>query len=162
LRAKPLAQTPAKLRSAAFWIFSVLSLRSTLLMLPLSTALYGKAVKLYRLLPPGFLAGGLFYAMLNLRKSRRYLRKSSRCLCKHIVRRRREQLSTAQNMIENSLAVGFMFKNLVQRSDTLTAISPEPRILVDVSVLRKKDAFVFRGMKDFERYISEKNPFEKG
>ena len=54
------------------------------------------------------------------------------------------------------------FKNLVQRSDTLTAISPEPRILVDVSVLRKKDAFVFRGMKDFERYISEKNPFEKG
>ena len=73
-----------------------------------------------------------------------------------------EQLSTAQNMIENGLAVGFMFKNLVQRSDTLTAISPEPRILVDVSVLRKKDAFVFRGMKDFERYISEKNPFEKG
>ena len=73
-----------------------------------------------------------------------------------------EQLSTAQNMIENGLAVGFMFKNLVQRSDTLTAISPEPRILVDVSVLRKKDAFVFRGMKDFERYISEKNPFENG
>jgi len=55
-----------------------------------------------------------------------------------------------------------MFKNLVQRSDTLTAISPEPRILVDVSVLRKKNAFVFLGMKDFERYISEKNPFEKG
>ena len=29
-------------------------------MLPISTALYDKAVKLYRLLPPGFLAGGLF------------------------------------------------------------------------------------------------------
>ena len=72
-----------------------------------------------------------------------------------------EQLSTAQNMIENGLAVGLCSKIWCKEA-TLTAISPEPRILVDVSVLRKKDAFVFRGMKDFERYISEKNPFEKG
>ena len=56
-----------------------------------------------------------------------------------------EQLSTAQNMIENGLAVGFMFKNLVQRSDTLTAISPEPRILVDVSVLKKRMPSSFGG-----------------
>ena len=73
-----------------------------------------------------------------------------------------EQLSTAESMIESGLAVGFMFKKLVERRPALRAIPPEPGILVCVSVLRKKDAFVFRGMKDFERYISEKNPFEKG
>ena len=73
-----------------------------------------------------------------------------------------EQLSTAESMIESGLAVGFMFKKLVQRRPALRAIVPEPGILVCVSVLRKKDAFVSRGMKDFERYISEKNPFENG
>ena len=72
-----------------------------------------------------------------------------------------EQFSTAESIIENGLAVGFMFKNLAERSDTLTAISLEPKILVDVSILRKKDAFVSGGMKSFDRYIRASNPFEK-
>lgn len=73
-----------------------------------------------------------------------------------------EQLSTAESMIESGLAVGFMFKTLVDRNDALTSITPEPRILMDVSVLRKKDVFISEGMKSFERYIQASHPFEKG
>ncbi len=72
-----------------------------------------------------------------------------------------EQLSTAQSMIENNLAVGFMFKNLAVKNSLLETISLDPPVYVDVSVLRKKGSYVFDGIKKLERYLDESNPFEK-
>lgn len=72
-----------------------------------------------------------------------------------------EQLSTAQNMIENDLAIGFMFKNLAKKNPSLQAIPLSPPIPVDVSVLRKKDAYVFDGIKKLEQFLEESNPFGK-
>ncbi len=72
-----------------------------------------------------------------------------------------EQLSTAQNMIENDLTVGFMFKNLARKTASMATVSLNPPIYVDISVLRKKDSYAFDGIKKLERYFEESNPFEK-
>ncbi len=72
-----------------------------------------------------------------------------------------EQLSTAQNMIENDLAVGFMFKNLARKNSLVATVSLDPPVYVDISVLRKKDTYAFDGIKKLERYLKERNPFEK-
>lgn len=72
-----------------------------------------------------------------------------------------EQLSTAQNMIENDLAVGFMFKNLAQKTASLATVSLDPPIYVDVSVLRKKDSYAFDAIRKLERYFEGSNPLEK-
>ena len=72
-----------------------------------------------------------------------------------------EQLSTAQNLIENNLAVGFMFKNLAQKITSMATVSLDPPIYVDISVLRKKDSYAFDGIKKLERYLQESNPLEK-
>ncbi len=72
-----------------------------------------------------------------------------------------EQLSTAKNMIENELAVGFMFKNLAQKNTAMATVSLDPPIYVDVSVLRKKDSYASDSIKKFERYLEECNPVEK-
>ena len=66
-----------------------------------------------------------------------------------------EQLSTAENMIENDLAIGFMFKNLAEKNPLMATISLEPPIYVDVSVIRKKDVYVSEGVKKIERYLKE-------
>ena len=71
-----------------------------------------------------------------------------------------EQLSTAQNMIENDLAVGFMFKNLARKTTSMATVSLDPPIYVDISVLRKKDSYAFDGIQKLERYLKERNPFE--
>ncbi len=68
-----------------------------------------------------------------------------------------EQLSTAQNMIENELAVGFMFKNLAQKNTAMATISLDPPIYVDISVLRKKDSYAFDSIKKLERYLEKCN-----
>ncbi len=72
-----------------------------------------------------------------------------------------EQFSTAQNMIENDLAVGFMFKALAEKNPAVATASLSPQIFVDVSVLRKKDAYVFDGVKKLEKFLEESRPFEK-
>ena len=72
-----------------------------------------------------------------------------------------EQLSTAQSIIESSLAVGFMFKSLARRNPSLAAIPLSPAVCVDVSVLRKKDTYPFAGIKKFEAYLEECRPFEE-
>ena len=66
-----------------------------------------------------------------------------------------EQLSTAQNMIENDIAIGFMFKNLAQKNSYMATASLDPPIFVDISVLRKKDAYTLDGIKKIERYFKE-------
>ena len=72
-----------------------------------------------------------------------------------------EQLSTAQNMIENDLAVGFMFKDVVMKNAWVSTVTLSPKIFVDVSVLRKKDAYDFEGVKNLEKFLKERNIFEK-
>ena len=72
-----------------------------------------------------------------------------------------EQFSTAQNMIENHLAVGFMFKKLAQKNPAMVTISLDPPIWVDVSVLRKKDTYAQDCVKELENYLQKGNLFEK-
>ena len=72
-----------------------------------------------------------------------------------------EQLSTAQNMIENNLAAGFMFKKLAQKNPFMAMIPLDPPIYVDVSVLRKKDAYAPDCIKDLESYLQKAALFEK-
>ena len=72
-----------------------------------------------------------------------------------------EQFSTAQNMIENNLAVGFMFKKLAQKNPALVTVSLDPPIFVDVSVLRKKDMYALDCIKELENYLQKGNLFEK-
>ena len=66
-----------------------------------------------------------------------------------------EQLSTAENMIENDLAVGFMFKNLAEKNPLVATVPLDPPIHVDVSVIRRKDVYVSEGVKKIERYLKE-------
>ena len=72
-----------------------------------------------------------------------------------------EQLSTAQNMIEKNLAVGFMFKKLAQKNPSMVTISLEPPIYVDISVLRKKDLYAPDCIKELENYLQKAALFEK-
>ncbi len=70
-----------------------------------------------------------------------------------------EQFSTAKNMIENNLAVGFMFKKLAQKNSSMVTIPLDPPITVDISVLRKKEAYAVDCIKDFENYLQKRNLF---
>ena len=72
-----------------------------------------------------------------------------------------EQLSTALNMIENNLAVGFMFKKLAQKNPSLATISLDPPIYVDISVLRKKELYTPDCIKELENYLQKAALFEQ-
>lgn len=72
-----------------------------------------------------------------------------------------EQLSTAQNMIENNLAVGFMFKKLAQINSSIVWLPLDPPIYVDISVLRKKDVYVPDCIKELENYLQKTSLFEQ-
>ena len=70
-----------------------------------------------------------------------------------------EQLSTARNMMENNLAVGFMFKDLANKNERLAAVPLSPPIYLDVSVIRKKDSYHSDGVKRLERYLKTSKLF---
>ena len=70
-----------------------------------------------------------------------------------------EQFSTAKNMIENNLAVGFMFKKLAQKNSSMVTIPLDPPIVVDISVLRKKEVYALDCIKDFEDYLQKRQLF---
>ena len=72
-----------------------------------------------------------------------------------------EQLSTAQNMIENNLAVGFMFKKLAQKNPSVAWIPLDPPIYVDISILRKKDSYAPDCIKELEDHLQNTSLFEK-
>ena len=72
-----------------------------------------------------------------------------------------EQLSTALNMIENNLAVGFMFKKLAQKNPALATVSLDPPIHVDISVLRKKDLYAPDCIKELENYLQKTPLFQQ-
>lgn len=72
-----------------------------------------------------------------------------------------EQLSTALNMIESNLAVGFMFKKLAQKNPSLVTIPLDPPIYADISVLRKKDSYAPDCIKELENYLQRAPLFEQ-
>lgn len=72
-----------------------------------------------------------------------------------------EQLSTAQNIIENNLAVGFMFKPLAEKNPETVSVPLRDPIYISLSLLRKKDAYMSGSMQRFRRYLLEKNPFDR-
>ena len=72
-----------------------------------------------------------------------------------------EQLSTAERMIEESLAAGFMFKCLAKEGGAMRAIPLSPAIRVDVSVIRKRDTRVSDAMRRLEDYLEGCISFEK-
>lgn len=72
-----------------------------------------------------------------------------------------EQLSTAQRIIENGIAVGFMFNNLAKKLGDTVAIPMVPPISMHVSLLRKKSIYMSGSMKKFKDFMTDGNPFEE-
>ena len=72
-----------------------------------------------------------------------------------------EQLSTMQSIITHNIAVGFMFRKLIEGNTELSAIPLEHPMYVDVSLVWKKDTYFFYSMKKFREYIQRNNPFDK-
>ncbi len=72
-----------------------------------------------------------------------------------------EQLSTAQNIIENNLAVGFMFKLLAEKNPETVSVPLRDPIHISLSLLRKKDIYMSGSMQKFRTYLLERNPFDR-
>ena len=70
-----------------------------------------------------------------------------------------EQLSTMLSAISNDIAVGFMFRALVDKSPELKAISTSGSLFVEVSLVWKKETYSFSGMRRFREYMRDNNPF---
>ena len=70
-----------------------------------------------------------------------------------------EQLSTVQSLVSGNTGVGFMFRHLAEENTEIVAISTENPIYVDVSLVRKKDAFCFGALEKFERYMKNHKIF---
>ena len=70
-----------------------------------------------------------------------------------------EQLSTMLSIISNNMAVGFMFKNLIDSNRDLVAVSIQSPMYMDVSLVWKKGTYAFSSMQKFKEYINENNPF---
>lgn len=69
------------------------------------------------------------------------------------------QLSTLRNVIENNLATGFLFKELIAKDDRLAYIPLENPIKVQVSLVWNKKSAYVNCMDRFKKYIAEYNPF---
>ena len=61
--------------------------------------------------------------------------------------------------ISNDIAVGFMFRALVDKSPELKAISTSGSLFVEVSLVWKKETYSFSGMRRFREYMRDNNPF---
>ena len=71
-----------------------------------------------------------------------------------------EQLSTAQRIIENGIAVGFMFNNLAKKLSDTVAIPLEPPISMHISLLRNKSIYMSGSMKKFKDFMTDGDPFK--
>lgn len=67
-----------------------------------------------------------------------------------------EQLSTVLSLITNNIAIGFMFRSLVELNHNLIAIPTENPIVVNVSLVWKRDAYFFNSMKKLKKFASER------
>lgn len=64
-----------------------------------------------------------------------------------------EQLSTVYNMVSNNLAVGFMFRHVMDAYPDIVTVPLKSPIHIQVSLVRKKSAHSFSGMERFIRYM---------
>ena len=72
-----------------------------------------------------------------------------------------EQLSTAIGMIGADLTAGFMLKEVAEKNDALAAIPLSPSVFVDISVIRKKDSYLFDALASLEDYLVHGKLFDK-
>lgn len=70
-----------------------------------------------------------------------------------------EQLSTMLSIISNDIAAGFMFQQLIETRPGLVPIPTRDPILVDVSLVWKKNTYETGSMRKFSQYVKEQNPF---
>lgn len=69
------------------------------------------------------------------------------------------QLSTIQSLVSNNIAAGFMFRPLVNEKKGFRAISAEPGMDINISLVWKKDSYFFTAMKKFCEYVEKNNFF---
>ena len=69
------------------------------------------------------------------------------------------QLSTVLSLISKDIAVGFLFRNLIEKNEDMSAIPLKEKMYADVSLVRKKDAYVFESMKMFSEFVKNENLF---
>lgn len=69
------------------------------------------------------------------------------------------QLSTIQSMVSSNVAVGFMFRPLVDEKKGFRAISAEPKLKINISLAWKKDSYFFNAMKKFREYVERTELF---
>ena len=65
------------------------------------------------------------------------------------------QFSTMQTMIENNVAVGFLFKELIKKESVLVPIPIGVPMHVDVSLAWKKDTYFLEVMRKFLKYFDD-------
>ncbi len=71
------------------------------------------------------------------------------------------QLSTIQSLVANDIAAGFMFSHLVNEDKDFKAISAEPKMNINISLVWKKESYFFAAMKKFREYVVKNSLFEK-
>ena len=64
-----------------------------------------------------------------------------------------EQLSTMLSVLAGGIATGFVFSPLVAQESNLIPIHTNTSLCVDVSLIWKKDAYLFSSMKIFKEYV---------
>ena len=65
------------------------------------------------------------------------------------------QFSTMQSMIENNVAVGFLFRELIKKESVLVPIPIGVPMYVDVSLAWKKDTYFLEVMRKFLKYFDD-------
>jgi len=70
-----------------------------------------------------------------------------------------EQLSTLLSIVSNNTAVGFIFKQLTEKRRDIISLPIQTPMYVDVSLVWKKDMYMFSSMKKFKEYASREKLF---
>lgn len=65
------------------------------------------------------------------------------------------QLSTMVRMISEGIAVGFMFRRLIENNPDLVGVPTEKPLSINVSLVWRRDAFFFGCMRNFRDFVRE-------
>ena len=71
------------------------------------------------------------------------------------------QLSTMVKLISSNTAVGFLFRDIVERESEIAIITPDPPISLSISLVWKKNKFPSAAMKKFKDYVETSGLFFK-
>ena len=66
-----------------------------------------------------------------------------------------EQLSNVLNMISSNISAGFLFRPLTKSKQGIVAVPMKKRLFADISLVWKKDSYIFTGMKTFSEFIEK-------